>query len=119
MSRFFHVIAVLASAPEWPQGDPGRVLTLHLPLTNDAQLDAGTAAHAGDHASVELAVSGRIAWSSQLFQVDDGWAVRPGTREESPLWRFYARSLRPGDYITLYAEDEHEQGYRIVNVEPD
>ena len=118
MNRFFHITAVLVSGPNQPQGDPGQVLTLHVPLTSDAQLDAATISDAGERVTVELATSGHILWSARLTVFDDRWAVRFSGGEEGPLWQLDARVLRPGEYLTLYPENHGDQSYRIVNVEP-
>lgn len=103
-------------APD-PQTNRDRTLILHLPLTSDGQIDAASMAHIGEYARAEVTEAGAIAWSSPVLPLEDGWALRPGPTEESPLWQIEARTLRPGDYLTLHPDRGPDQAYRVVNVE--
>jgi hypothetical protein len=115
--RLTRVAAVLAAAPDRPRGDTAVALTLRVPLTPDGQLDGGALARVGDYAGVELARPDGAGWSSAIQRTQAGLAVRPGPTEESPLWRLDLRTLRPGEYVTLFRPDGREEMYRIVNVE--
>jgi len=99
------------------RADPDHSLILQLPLTVDGQIDADAMARAGEYACAEMTKAGAIVWSSPVLALDTGWALRPEPTEESPLWRMEARTLRPGDYLTLHPDRGPEQVYRIVNVE--
>ncbi len=115
--RLARVVAVLSRAAGKPEGDTACVLELQVPLTAEGQLDPDAFAVLAAYCQAELIESGTPVWSSPVLRADEGWALRPGGIEEAPLWRMRARTIRPGEYLTLFTAHADEQVFRIVNVE--
>ncbi|MDR3539226.1 MAG: hypothetical protein P4L71_22245 [Acetobacteraceae bacterium] len=115
--RLARVVAVLSRAPGKPEGDTACVLKFQVPLTPDGQLDPAAFPLLAAYCRAELIVAGTPTWSSPVLRTDQGWAVRPGLTEEGPFWHMTARTIRPGEYLTLFTTDAGEQAFRIVNVE--
>jgi len=113
--RFATVIAALAGGPDCPAGDPAVTLELLAPLTADAQIDPAGYALGADYCRARLLRAGREDWSLRLARVEEGWALR--SADDEPQWRFDARLLRPGAYLTLHRPDGAEFTFRVVNVQ--
>lgn len=110
--------ALLAQGPGFPEGDTEHGLVLTACLTPQGQVD--TVAYEADPLPwiAKRFWPDREPWTGELIRVDEtGWALRPVSGEDEPLWDLEARIFRPGDYITLRRPDGEELIFRIVNVE--
>jgi len=116
------ILALLAQGPGLPEGDTAQGLEVVAALTLDGQLD--TDAYFADPRPWQARRfrPERPDWHGELVREDEGWALRGEPAEDGPLWFLQARTLHPGNYMTLSRPDGAEFGFRIVGltrVEPD
>ncbi len=107
-------MALLASAPGFPEGDLDQGLELAVELTAQAQIDPASA----DEFRVRRFWPDRDDWRGALEMLETGWALRNERSPDEPLWELDVRVLRPGEYITLRRPDGADAVFRVVSVEP-
>jgi len=110
------VTALLASGPGMPEGDVTQGLELTLVLEPDARI--GVESYFADPRPwrARRFRPDRQDWTGDLVREDESWALRGAPAEDGPLWFLDARSMHPGEYITLRRPDGETMAFRIVNV---
>jgi hypothetical protein len=111
------VTAVLARAPDQPEGDPRDRLELHVPLSSQAQLDRGVFGEGSTPWRLVRDIPGRASRMGELVPRESGWGVRRIGEDDDPIWRLEARTFRPGEHLMLTSPRGEELVFLIVNVE--
>jgi hypothetical protein len=110
----FRVMALLASAPGFPEGDVAQGIELAVALNAQGQIDP---AAVGDGFPARRFWPDREDWQGAIEWLDTGWAMRNERGPDEPLWEIEVRVVRPGDYITLRRPDGANAVFRIVSVD--
>jgi hypothetical protein len=110
----FRVMALLANAPGFPEGDVAQGIELAVALNGQGQIDPGAA---GEGFRARRFWPDREDWQGAIEWLDTGWAMRNERGPDEPLWEIELRVVRPGDYITLRRPDGANAVFRIVSVD--
>ena len=113
----FAITMVLANAPGRPDGDVTDRIVTHAALTPHTTFDPVAHDDAGGSWPAERTRPDGTVRSLELVRLDGEWSMRSMRGEDEPLWRVEARSLRPGEYVTLHRPDGDSLIYRVVGVE--
>jgi hypothetical protein len=112
-----NIVMVLAAGPGQPQGDVQDRVTLHVGLTGPGYLDL-VAWATTPHTWTFTRTSRRGTTAGTVMREHESWALC-GKGDDSPIWFFAPRNLRPGEHATLRHPDGNALVYRIVSVTPD
>jgi hypothetical protein len=117
------ISALLASGPGAPDGDIHQGLDLHASLTPDGHVSLDAYYADPRPWRARRFRPDRPDWQGELVREEETWALRGAPEEDGPLWFLDARTLHPGNYITLHRPDGASLIYRVVSVaaaeEPD
>ena len=108
---------VLASGPGKPDGDITDRIVIQAALTPHTTLDTVAHDDAGGSWHAERTRPDGAVRALELVRLDEEWSMRSTRGEDEPLWRVEARSVRPGEYVTLHRPDGDSLIYRVVGVE--
>ena len=111
------ILSLLAQGAGHPAGDTAIGLELTACLTGNAQLDLAAFETRPEPWPVRRTWPDREEWHGELIRVDEGWAIRAARGDNEPVWDVNARTMRPGEYITLRRPDGEALTFRIVGVE--
>jgi len=112
----FTITLVLAAAAGRPKGDISDRIVLHAALTQNEMLDPGAHGAVATWPAERTLPDGTIR-PLDLVRVESVWLLRSTRHEDEPFWRVEARSVRPGEYVTLTRPDGEMLTYRVVGVE--
>ena len=108
---------VLASGPGRADGDIADRIVAQVALTPQTALDIVAHDEAGGSWAAERTRADGTVRALELVRLDGEWSMRSTRGEDEPLWRVEARSIRPGEYVTLHRPDGDSLTYRVVGVE--
>ena len=108
---------VLAVGPGRPEGDVADRIVAHAALTPHTALDVAAHLEGGGSWPAERTRADGTARTLELVRSDDDWWLRSARDNDEPLWRVEARSIRPGEYVTLTRPNGDGLVYRVVGVE--
>ena len=108
------VTALLAQGPGQPGGDIAQGLELHLGLTADGRIDPETYLIDPRPWTARRFRPERADWHGEVVRDDAAWTLRGAPAADGPLWFLEARSLHPGDYLTLRRPDGEGFVFRVV-----
>jgi len=113
----FAITMVLANAPGKPDGDVSDRVVIQAALTLQTILDDAAHDDAGGSWPAERTRADGTTRALELVRLDGEWSMRSTRGEDEPLWRVEARSIRPGEYVTLHRPDGDSLMYRVVGVD--
>jgi hypothetical protein len=112
--RRLRVIAAPAASAAAKAGCSRQVLEMVVCLTASGHLDATLQDVLPQRC--RLIYGDRTEWSGVIRADDNGWVVHSDLGDDEPIRLLHVRTLRPGDYLTIYRPGEEAACFRVEGI---